>query len=98
MGKRARKIIVPPVESELFFLTGTFLNNYDVIERKLQPLLIHSTVGKRAKRMPNTIVETTQIKTLKTSFNGHKEKKQLKGQRKAVRFTFLFSIIDIFFE
>ena len=58
--KTARKIIVPPIESELSFSTGTFLNNYDVINRKLQPLLIYSTVGKRAKRMPDPIVETTQ--------------------------------------
>ena len=27
--------------------------------RKLQSLLIHSTVGKRAKRMPDTTIETT---------------------------------------
>ena len=28
-------------------------------KRKLQPLQIHSTVEKRAKRMPDTTVETT---------------------------------------
>ena len=38
---------------------GTFLNNYDVIERKLKLLLIHSTVQKRVKRFPDTTVETT---------------------------------------
>ena len=53
------KIIAPPIESELSFLTRTFLNNYDVIDRKLQPLLINSTVEKQAKRMPDTTVETT---------------------------------------
>ena len=41
-----RKIIAPPIESELSFLIGTFLNNYDVIDRKLQPLLIRLTAGK----------------------------------------------------
>ena len=51
--------IAPPIKSELSFSTGTFLNNYDIIERKLQSLLIHLTVEKRAKRMPNNIVETT---------------------------------------
>ena len=55
-----RKVIVPPMESELSFSTGTFLNNHDVIERKLQLLLIHSTVGKRAKRMPDSRFETTK--------------------------------------
>ena len=38
-----------------------FSINYDVTERKLQPLLIHLTVGKRAKRMPDTTVETTFV-------------------------------------
>ena len=33
-GKSARKIVVPPIESELSFSTGTFLNNYDVRDRK----------------------------------------------------------------
>ena len=42
----------------LCMLLGTFLNNYDVIERKLQPFQIRSTVEKGAKRMPDIIVET----------------------------------------
>ena len=33
----ARKVLVLPLESELSFSTGTFLNNDDVIKRKLQP-------------------------------------------------------------
>ena len=33
--------------------------SYDIIHGKLKPLLICSTVEKRAKRMPDTIVETT---------------------------------------
>ena len=52
-------IIAPPIESELSFLTGTFLSNYDVINRKRQPLLISSDVEKRAKRMPDNMAETT---------------------------------------
>ena len=57
--KSARKRIVPPIECELSFSTGTFLNNYDVLDRNLKPLVIGSTVGKRAKCEENTIVETT---------------------------------------
>ena len=53
------KIIVPPIDSELSFLTGTFLNNYDVSDRKPKPLLTCSTVGKWEKLKENTIVETT---------------------------------------
>ena len=53
------RILAPPIQRELSFLTGTFLNNYDIIERKLQTLLIHLTVEKRAKGMPNNIVETS---------------------------------------
>ena len=48
-GESARKITASPIESELYFLTGTFLNNYDVINRKLQPFLIHSTVENEQK-------------------------------------------------
>ena len=47
--KSARKIKVPPIESELSVSTGTFLKNYDVRDRKLKPLLLGSTVGKREK-------------------------------------------------
>ena len=32
--------------------------------RKLQPFLLHWTVGKRAKRMPDTTVETTVLRVL----------------------------------
>ena len=46
---------------QLSFSTGTFLNNYDIIDRKLKPLLIGSTVGKQEKWEENTTVETTQI-------------------------------------
>ena len=45
----ARKIIVPPIESELSVSAGTFLNNYDVRNGKLKPLLLGSTVGKHEK-------------------------------------------------
>ena len=48
----------PLLESELSFLTGTFLNNYDVINRKLSPLLTYSIVEKQADRMPDITVET----------------------------------------
>ena len=51
--------LAPPIESELSLSTGTFLINYDVINRKPELLLIHSTVGKRAKRIPDATVETT---------------------------------------
>ena len=47
--KTARKIIVPPIESELSFSTGTFLNNYDVRDRKLKPLINISDCMKRRK-------------------------------------------------
>ena len=33
-GESARKRIVPPIECELSFPTGTFLNNYDNIDKK----------------------------------------------------------------
>ena len=48
-AKSLRKRIVPPIEWELSFSTGTFLNNYDVKDRKLKPSLTYSTVGKRGK-------------------------------------------------
>ena len=51
-----RKRIVPPIECEFSFSTGTFLNNYDITDRKLKPLLTYSTVGKREKW---ELVETT---------------------------------------
>ena len=54
-------IIAPPIESELSISTGTFLNNYDVRDRKLKFLLTCSIVGKPEKWMANTIVETTKI-------------------------------------
>ena len=49
-------------KKKLSFLTGIFLNNYDVIDRKLKPLLADSTVGKREKWGENTLVEITKIK------------------------------------
>ena len=52
-------ILVPLIESELFFLTGTFLNNYDVRERKPIFLVIGSTRGKREKWEENNIAKTT---------------------------------------
>ena len=56
-----RKIIAPPIGRELSFSTGTFFDNYDVKDRKLQPLIIRSTVENRAKRTPDIIVETTPL-------------------------------------
>ena len=41
----------------LLFLAST-VND---VRRKLHMVEIHSTVGKRAKRMPNATVETTNI-------------------------------------
>ena len=52
-------ILAPLIESELTFLTRTFLINYDVINRKPDLLLTRSTIRKRAKRMPDATVETT---------------------------------------
>ena len=34
----------PPLERELSFSTGTFPNNYDIIDRKLYVSVIHLTV------------------------------------------------------
>ena len=45
----ARKVLALPLERELSVSTGTFLNNDDVIKRKLQLYVTYSTVGKRAK-------------------------------------------------
>ena len=39
------KVVAPPIESELSFSIGNFLNNYDVINRKLYVLTI-STILK----------------------------------------------------
>ena len=58
------KRIAPSIECELSFSTGTFLNNYDVIDRKLKPLVTFSTVGKWKKWKKDTIVMTT-ISTIK---------------------------------
>ena len=57
--KSGRKRIVPLIECELSFLTGNFLNTYDIIDRKLKLFVTYSTVGKREKWEENTIVETT---------------------------------------
>ena len=35
LATECEEIIVPPIESELSVSTGTFLNNYDVRDRKL---------------------------------------------------------------
>ena len=56
----AQALIFNILECELSFSTGTFLNNYDVMDRSLKPLVIYSTVGKREKREENAIVETTK--------------------------------------
>ena len=47
--KSVRKRIVPPIEFELSFLTGTFLKNYDFIDRKIKPLKTYSTEIKMKK-------------------------------------------------
>ena len=52
-GKSARKVIAPPLESELSFSTGTFFEQLWRHRRKLQALLIHVAIGKRAKRTPD---------------------------------------------
>ena len=59
--RKIGKILAPLIEIELSFSTGTFLNNYDVINRKLKPLLIRWTVGKQAKKTPDIIVKTTTV-------------------------------------
>ena len=43
-AKSAMKIIAPTIESEHSFSTGTFLNNYDVRDRKPQPSVTGSTL------------------------------------------------------
>ena len=55
------KIKAPPKENELSFSTGTFLNNYDVINRKVETVVIGSTVEKEQKTTSDTIVETTKL-------------------------------------
>ena len=57
--KSARKEIAPPLESSFSFSTGTFFEQLWHHRRKLETLLIQSTVGKRAKRTPCTTGETT---------------------------------------
>ena len=64
-SKNLMRIIAPPIGSELSISTGTFLNNYDVRDRKLKLLLIRSTVQKRQKLEENNIVETTKVLVLK---------------------------------
>ena len=56
--------LVPPMECELSFSTGTFLNNYDVTDIKLKPLLTYSTVGKWEE---NTMVETTTFSQVRNN-------------------------------
>ena len=49
-----------PLQKFTYLLDGSFFwNNYDVI-RKERTFTNYSTVGKRAKRMPDTTVETTK--------------------------------------
>ena len=45
-------------------MTGTFINNYEVRDRKLKPLVIRSTAQKPQKLEANIIVETTTSKTV----------------------------------
>ena len=52
-------MLAPPIESELSLSTKTFLINYDVIYRKLDVSVTWPTIRKRAKRMPDIIVEIT---------------------------------------
>ena len=82
--KSARKRIVPPIECELSFSTGTFLNNYDVIGRELKMLATCSTVGKREKWEDNTLVETTHKRATKDKDT--KTKTERKGTKKSFRF------------
>ena len=58
-------IIARPIESELSFSTGTFLNNYDVINRKLQPLQYTRLQGKKQKEC-----QILQSRLLYQSVNG----------------------------
>ena len=61
------KVVAPPIEGELSFSIGTFLNNYDVINRKTirkLPRRTYSTIQKEMKRLENNIVENTQAQLL----------------------------------
>ena len=44
------------------FLFHFFLLQFNDVRRKLYTVRIHSTVGKRSKGMPDTTVETTNIR------------------------------------
>ena len=48
-AKSASKITVPPKELQLFVSIGTFLTNYDVINRKLYCIETYFTVQKQTK-------------------------------------------------
>ena len=45
-----------------FCLHWIFLTNFDVTSRKLQPIIIYSTVWKQTKRERNILMETTTFK------------------------------------
>ena len=59
-AKSAMKVIVPPIECELSYSIGTFLNNYDAINRKLKLFVIYSTVWNQTKWGRNATMETTK--------------------------------------
>ena len=71
LGKeRERKLIAPPIESELSFSTGTFLINFGGINRKPDLLVTRSPIQneqkdcqmlENEKKMPDATVETTTI-------------------------------------
>ena len=52
-------ILVPPIESELFFSTGTFFEQLVCQREKANFLVICSTGGKHEKLEENNIVKTT---------------------------------------
>ena len=50
-AKSAMKIIAPPIESEHSFLTGNFLNNYDVRDGKTKRLLTTKFDCRKMRKM-----------------------------------------------
>ena len=55
----------PPIETRLFFLTGTFFDQLWLHKEIAAFALIDSTIWKRAKRMPDIIVETNRTHFVK---------------------------------
>ena len=53
------KVIVPPTVCELSISTGTFFENYDVINREALYVRTYSTVRKQTKRKEKHLMETT---------------------------------------